>query len=212
MNVGDAAIMGVVSGHIIVLRGSLLAIIIAVAFCFVVHTNVTRRSPPSRPILAALRVWLADPGGAQAEEPPQAPGGSNGASRPPAAPVAIVAPAPAQTRSGVGPPQACAVSPRRRYRRRCAAVRAMMRTIAQCRGARGPAWQPGAITARGTLPDPGTAADRQRSDPAELCRPMRARYGPAGSANVTTMTFAKQHEFAHLFGYRINRRPQGRHI
>ena len=33
MNVSDAAIMGVVSGHIIVLRGSLLAIIIAVAFC-----------------------------------------------------------------------------------------------------------------------------------------------------------------------------------
>ena len=33
MNVSDAAIMGVVSGHIIVLLGSLLAIIIAVAFC-----------------------------------------------------------------------------------------------------------------------------------------------------------------------------------
>ena len=61
-----------------------------------IEIAMTRRSPPSRPILAALRVWLADPGEAQAEEPPQAPGGSNGASRPPAAPVAIVAPAPAQ--------------------------------------------------------------------------------------------------------------------
>ena len=97
MNVGDAAIMGVVSGHIIVLRGSLLAIIIAVAFC-------CRRAHQCDPALATLAAdpgsvarLAGGPGEAQAaEEPPQAPGGSNGASRPPAAPVAIVAPAPAQ--------------------------------------------------------------------------------------------------------------------
>ena len=44
-----------------------------------IEIAMTRRSRPSRPILAALRVWLADPGEAQAaEEPPQVPGGSNG--------------------------------------------------------------------------------------------------------------------------------------
>ena len=89
----------------------------------------------------------------------------------------------------------------------------MMRTIAQCRGARGPAWQPGAITARGPCqildrPRIGSGVTRLNS-----AGPMRAEYGPAGWANVTTVTFSqKHHEFAHLFGYRINRRPQGRHI
>ena len=172
MNVGDAAIMGVVSGHIIVLRGSLLAIIIAVAFC-------CRRAHQCDPALATL---AADPGSVArlAGGPGGGPGGgaSSGAGRqqrgvPSAGGTSGhrgASTRPGRCGPGVGPPQACAVSPRRRYRRRCAAVRAMMRTIAQCRGARGPAWQPGAITARGTLPDPGPAADRQRSDPAELCR------------------------------------------
>ena len=152
-----------------------------------IEIAMTRRSPPSRPILAALRVWLAGPGEAQAaEEPPQAPGGSNGASRccrhrwPPWRQQRRGADLVDQGRREHPPrPLRSRSWPSPGLRRFASApiptsVRGRPRNDANHCPVPG-CTRPGVATrgdycARHLCPDPGPAADRQRSDPAELCR------------------------------------------